>query len=247
VPEDRFGDLGEPDPDERSAAEKLADLDETDPEPDDPRRRKQQVPEAARPGGRYMWVVGVAALILIGVALLHQLGSGSGTFLRGPQVGRQLPEFAAPLVDGPDKDANVVPRANRSSKVKPACDVRLPGALNICDEWNKPIVLSFLFLRGADCEPQFDRLERVHRQFGDRVTVIGVFFERNRGRVRDVVEKHHWTFPLVVDRDGAVTNLYAVGGCPTTVFAGAGGKVRDTRTGNLDERQLRILFGRLAR
>jgi peroxiredoxin len=243
VPEDRFGDLGAPEEaDERSAAEKLAELDEREPEPDDPRRRP---PEPPRPGGRYMWVVGVAAVILLTVVLIHQLNSGSGTFIRGPEVGKQLPEFAAPLVDGPDADANVVPRSSTSDANK-ACDVHVPGSLNVCDQWSKPVVISFLFLRGAKCEPQFDRLERVRRRFGDRVRVIGVFFERDRDRVRDVVKKHHWDFPLVVDRDGAITNLYAVGGCPTTVFAGAGGKVRDTRTGNLDEHDLSVLFGRIA-
>jgi peroxiredoxin len=249
VPEDRFGDLGaqEPDPsDERSAAEKLAELDERDPEPDDPRRRKQAPPEAARPGGRYMWVVGVAALILAIVVTVHQLNSGTGTFIRGPEPGRQLPEFAAPLVDGPQKDANVVPRSADSDVTK-ACDVRVPGSINICDLWDKPVVISFLFLRGAECEPQFDRLERVRRRYGDRVNVIGVFFEQDRDRVRDVVDKHDWNFPLAVDRDGAITNLYAVGGCPTTVFAERGGKVRETRTGDLDERELNTLFGRLAR
>jgi hypothetical protein len=244
VPEDRFGDLGEPERDERSAAEKLRDLDERDPEPDHPSRRP---PEPPRPSGRYMWVVGVAAMILLIVVLVHQLRAGSGTFIRGPEVGRQLPEFAAPLVDGPDKDANVVPRANKSSNVTAACDVHLAGALNICDKFGKPVVVSFLFLRGADCEPQFDRVDRLWKRYGGTVNVIGVFFERDRAKVREAVEKNGWRFPIVVDRDGAITNLYAVGGCPTTVFADRGGKVRTTRTGLLDDRELDTIVGRLRR
>ena len=236
-PEDRLGDLGAPDRKEGpSAAEKLAELDERDPEPDHPSRRP---PEPARPSGRYMWVVGVAAFIFLVVLLIHQLGAGSGTFIRGPEVGEPLPEFAAPLVDGPKGDANVVPRGTDSEST-PACDVRVPGSLNICSLEDKPVVISFLFLRGggAACKAQFDRLERVHRRFGERINVLGVFFERDRGKVRDEVKKNGWTFPIVVDQDGVLTNLYAVGGCPTTVFADRGGRVRLTRTGNLDERQL---------
>jgi hypothetical protein len=247
-PEDRFGDLGRPggDPDDRrSAAEKLAELDERSPEPDDPRRRNQ-APEAARPGGRYMWVVGVAALILLTVVLVHQLGTGAGTYIHGPEVGAQLPEFAAPLVDGPEKDANVIPRTADTDDTK-ACEVRVSGALNICDQWDKPVVISFLFLRGAKCEPQFDALERVRRRFAGRVNFIGVFFERDRGNIDDVVKKHNWNFPLVVDRDGAVTNLYAVGGCPATVFADRGGRVHSTHNGKLDDQQLMNLVGTIAR
>ena len=45
--------------------------------------------------------------------------------------------------------------------------------------------------------------------------------------------------------DGAIVNIYGVGGCPTTVFANAGGKVVDTKLGNLTEEQLRRQAGRL--
>src|SRR5919107_4508387 len=119
MPKDRFGDLGEPAPDdERSAADKLADLDERDPEPDDPRR--QGPPEPARLGGSYMWVVGVAAMILITVVLINQIRSGEeGRFIDGPEVGKPLPEFAAPLVDGPeDKVANVIPSLANTDDTK---------------------------------------------------------------------------------------------------------------------------------
>ena len=238
MPEDRFGELGRPQPDpddDRTAAEKLAELDETSPEADDPRRAP---PEAPRPGGRYMWVVGVAALILITVVFARQLSKDrTGAYIRGPEVGKPMPQFAAPLVDGPDLDANVVPRSTEGD-ITPACDVRVAGSLNICDQWDKPVVLSFLFVRGAKCEPQFDAVERVRRKYGERVNFVGVFFERDRDRIDEVVRKHDWKFPLVVDRDGAITNLYAVGGCPTTVFAERGGKVRVTRIAELNERQL---------
>jgi hypothetical protein len=245
VPEDRFGDLGPPAPDGRSAAERFAELDEREPEPDAPERRRP--PESARPSGRYMWVVGVAAIVLLVVVGVHGLRSGSGAFLKGPDPLEQLPEFAAPLVDGPkDKDANLVPRSTKS-KQTPACDVRVPGSLNICDQWSKPVVLSFLFVRGAKCEPHFDALERMRREFGDRVNFVGVFFERDHDRVEQVVRRHSWQFPIVVDRDGAVTNLYSVGGCPTTVFAYRGGRVRGTLTGTLGDDRMRATIGRLLR
>ncbi|HEY0517066.1 MAG TPA: hypothetical protein VGD00_08100, partial [Solirubrobacteraceae bacterium] len=68
MPEDRFGDLGEPRP---SAGERLADLERTDPErPSAPRRRE--------PGRSYMWVVGVAGVIAIAVAGINSLGNAGG-------------------------------------------------------------------------------------------------------------------------------------------------------------------------
>ena len=43
----------------------------------------------------------------------------------------------------------------------PACDVRLEGVVNLCALRERPLVLTFFFDRGADCEPQVDRTERV--------------------------------------------------------------------------------------
>ena len=48
-----------------------------------------------------------------------------------------------------------------------------------------------------------------------------------------------WTQPVAVDADGAVANLYGVGGCPTTIFARPGGRVADVELGNLTEEELR--------
>jgi hypothetical protein len=232
VPDDRFGDLGPArDDDDRSAADKLAELDVTRPE------QEPRSPETPRPGGRYTWVVGVAALIAIIFGGINLARTGSGAGLNGPPVGQQLPEFAAPLVDGPEKDANIIPSDADTDDPK-ACEVRVPGSLNICDQWSSPVVMAFLFRRGAKCEPHFDQLERARRDFPE-VRFIGVFFDRDRDAIRDVVADHSWNFPLVVDRDGAVTNLYAVGGCPTTVFANRGGKVRETVVGEMDDRELR--------
>ena len=45
--------------------------------------------------------------------------------------------------------------------------------------------------------------------------------------------------PVAVDPDGALVNLYRVGVCPTTVFAEAGGKVRETRIGAVGDAGLR--------
>ena len=238
-PDDRFEDLGRPAGDERSAAERFAELDEKRPE------QEPRSPETPRPGGRYTWVVGVAALIVIVIGGINLARTGSGAGLNGPPVGQQLPEFAAPLVGGPDKDANIVPSDADTDDPK-ACEVRVRGSLNICDQWDRPVVIGFLFRRGADCGPAFDQLERARREF-PQVRVLGVLFERDRDKVDDVVGGKNWNFPIVVDRDGAVTNLYAVGGCPTTVFAERGGKVSETVVGELDDHELRRRLRELAR
>src|SRR5437763_1017172 len=62
-----------------------------------------------------------------------------------------------------------------------------------------------------------------------------------------LLRRRHWTFPVVVDHDGEVSNIYGIGGCPTTVFAARGGIVRSTRLGELSVAQLRTATRRILR
>jgi hypothetical protein len=81
-----------------------------------------------------------------------------------------------------------------------------------------------------------------------QVQFATVYFSRkDREEIRRIVEARGWTQPVAVDPDGAVANLYGVGGCPTTIFARAGGTVADVELGNLTEDELRAKAERIAR
>jgi len=241
MPDDRFGDLGGgggSGDDRRSAAERLEEQDRINPEPDAPQRR----PEVPRPGNRYAWVVGI--VMLMGVAVLFVTTSlpNSGEGLRGPEVGTRLPDFAAPAATGNinDQDANVRQRrgGNDNAGPVPACEVVSEEVVNVCELRKKPLVLTFVVTRGADCEPQIDRIERMRGSFPE-VDFAAVMSGNDREEVEQIVRRRRWELPVAVDRDGAVVNLYSVGVCPTTVFSTPGGKVRRVELGNLTEDQLR--------
>jgi hypothetical protein len=238
--EDRFGDLGPGEPArEGGAAERLAELDEAEAPPK---------PPPPRPSGRYSWVVGVAFLIAIAVGLINILrseGPGAGSL----DPGTRMPAFAAPLATGRiEGDANVKQEAgdpDSAGKV-PACQVRGAGIMNVCDLWRKPLVLAFMFTRGANCEPQLDRMERVRSEFPG-VNFAAVMVREPFDSARRIVREHGWGFPVAIDRDGIVSNLYGVGVCPTTTFGLRGGRVQRTRIGNLSEPKLRADVRALAR
>lgn len=241
--DDRFGDLGAPD--RRSAAERLEEQDRINPEPDDPRRR----PEVQRPGNRYAWGVGIVMLMGIAIYAVTSSLPNSGEGLRGPAVGVRLPDFAAPSATGNasnDDDANVRQRSggNAAAGPVPACEVVSPEVVNVCQLRRKPLVLTFLVTRGADCEPQVDRVERMRAEFPE-VEFAAVVSGNDREEVEQIVDRRQWTMPVAVDRDGAVVNLYGIGVCPTTVFSTPGGTVRRVELGNLTEGQLRAHIRRL--
>jgi peroxiredoxin len=238
--DDRFGDLGAgPKP---SAAERLAAGDAAELAAENRQRKEREGPP--RPSSAYSWVIGIVFLIAVAVAGANALRS-KGPGALGPTSGGSLPVFAAPLATGPlDGDANIKIKANQPGKTM-ACDVREAGAVNVCDLRRKPVVMTFMFTRLADCAPQFDRVEHVRASF-PQVNFVGVIIREPKASAAQLVRKHGWGFPVVVDRDGQVSNIYGIGGCPTTVFASKGGKVRATRLGKLSEAQLKAQIGRIA-
>jgi AhpC/TSA family len=240
VTEDRFDDLGA----ERRAeiGEELAERDRTHPEP----RR----PEVPRPGNKYAWAVGIVMVMILGVVLFTQTLPNQGSGFEGPPHNSVLKAFAAPdALGNVEGQANVCQKksqCNERNGEVPACTVVADGVVNACELRRKPLVLTFIFDRGADCYPQVDRTERVMAEVPG-VNFATVFFtKKDREEVRTIVEDRGWRQPVAIDDDGAVANLYGVGGCPTTVFARAGGRVATTRLGNLTEDELRRIAERIS-
>jgi hypothetical protein len=239
--DDRFEDLGGGNG--RTPGERLAERDITHPEPV---KGPPEVPRAGR--NKYAWAVGIVALMGLSVLLFANTLPNSGKGIEGPTVGKRLPAFAAPLATGNlDGDANVCQRrpCNKNAGKQPACEVRDPDAANSCQLSRGNLVLTFMVTRGADCEPQVDRVERVKGDYGN-VTFAVVMSGNSRDDAASIAKDRGWSQPVLVDRDGQVVNLYGIGICPVTVFAKKG-RVVATELGNLTEAQLRShirkLFG----
>jgi hypothetical protein len=204
------------------------------------------------PGRRYSALVGVAFLCLAVVATVNTLRTNSGGILgitKGDR-GMPLPEFAVPnAVTGQlDKDANIAQDDCSTSQNPcppdeartPACEIRVEGAIRVCDLFDRPLVLSFWFTRGADCLPTQDAVDAVARRERGRVNFLSIDVRDDPAEVRRIVEERGWRIPVGYDRDGAVSDLYRVGGCPTLAFAYPGGILAFASAGTAELSQARI-------
>lgn len=183
-------------------------------------------------GSRYGWIAGIAALVAIAYISVNTLRTdGPGSV--GLDRGTRLPPFAAPLaVSSLVGDANLAVRGDSGGAGSvPACSVRRPDVLNICAlGHDAPVVLAFLFTRGARCTNAFDAMERL-RGLVPGVRFAGVIVRGDRNDARRLVRTHHWGFPVGFDRDGGVANRYGLAVCPEVVLAYPGGVIRDTAIG----------------
>jgi len=203
---------------------------------------------AARP---YTIAVGIVFLVVLIVAGIN-VGRNSQQGVVGLSEGDPLPRFAAPAATGNlDGDANINQddTGGDGKHRTAACQVEGPPTqvVRICDFFDKPLVMVAWFSRGCGtCKKQLDTVEKVRKQFPDVGFVgldVGESREDSARRVRD----NGWSFPMAVDRDGAVSNLYRVGVGPLTFFAYPGGIAMDTRAGELDESELVTRVRRLIR
>jgi hypothetical protein len=200
--------------------------------------------------------VGLAFFALIVIALLNLIGGTDETGILGTSYGDEgtpLPEFAAPNVAGTSEaDANVAQDDCESSRNPcpeeqqrtPACEISTDGepaaAIRVCDLFDKPLAISFWFTRGGDCIPSQDAFDRVSRRYGGRVNFLSMNVRDGRATVADIAAEGDWRVPVGLDPDGAVSNLYRVGVCPTVVLAYPGGILHsaEIRGGNFTDEEL---------
>jgi AhpC/TSA family len=206
---------------------------------------------------RYSIVVGLLFLVLIVVATVGTLSSGGGGGTLG--LDRQpprwpLPEFAVPAAAGElEGDANVAQDDCESSALPcpedarrvAACQIRTPGAIRLCDFFQRPLVISFWFTKGGDCADQQDVVDAVYRRYRGRVNFLSLNVRDGRDTVRGLIRQHGWKLPVGYDRDGAVASLYKVGGCPTLAYVYPGGTLESAGIGEFSEAQLSARVERL--
>jgi hypothetical protein len=201
-----------------------------------------------RPTAIYSAIVGLVFIAIIAVAGINTLQTeDSGVLGAGEEGDLPLAQFAVPAVDGDlDGDANIAqddcevarvpcPEDDRRS---PACEVDLEGAIRVCDLFDRPLVLSFWFTKGGECESQQDAFEAVYRRHGERANFLAINVRDDREEVLRLADERGWTHPIGLDRDGALSNLYRVGGCPSFLYAYPGGILRETSIGELSAKQL---------
>jgi hypothetical protein len=205
---------------------------------------------------RYSLAVGLIFLALVVVAGIHTLnGGGEDTLgLEVQPVRWPFPEFAVPAAAGQlEGDANVYQDDCESSSLPcpdnavrlPACQITTPGAIRVCDLFDRPLVISFWFGTTSSCEAQQNIVSTVAARYRGRVNFLSLDVRDSRGSVRELVRERGWAMPVGFDRDGAVAALYRVGGCPTFAYAYPGGTLQSASIGDLSAPQLQARVRRL--
>jgi hypothetical protein len=174
--------------------------------------------------GRYVGLLGLAILALLAInGALTKTGGAKGI-----EPGRVVPPFAAPLASGNlNGDVNVARGKDEGAAGRvPACEVRGPGVLNVCEQYGRgPLVLA-LFVDGGSCAAVLDEMQSLANSFPG-VGFAAVAIKGERSSLRKLIAKQGLTNVLVgFDSDGILAGLYEVASCPQVSFVLPGGVVQ---------------------
>jgi len=173
--------------------------------------------------GRYMGVLAVVALVgIVAIALF-----GSSGDVKGIAPGVRIPPFAAPLALGSLRgDVNVATRPKQGQAGdRPACSVRGAQVLNVCQLYEQgPLVLA-LFVDAGSCAGVLREMQALIPEFR-QVRFAAVAIKGETGGVRSLVRSEGLTFPIALDRDGILVELYKLATCPQISFVYPGGVVQ---------------------
>ncbi|HWT93031.1 MAG TPA: hypothetical protein VN238_08555, partial [Solirubrobacteraceae bacterium] len=209
------------------------------PRPEIPPQRR------GRGAGRFSWVLGVAALLIGVTILLNAVEGGSDARPGGPAAGGTLPDFATPAADAKlEGDANLATEetAGTDAGPRPACEVRRPDVVNICELRERgPLVLAIFPAEAKRCRAVLRQFDRASAAYRGRVTFVAVGSSGDRKDLRG------HAFPVGWDHDGAIAKVYGLAGCPQITFARRGGTVLETTHRDLTDAELRARVERLLR
>jgi len=156
------------------------------------------------------WALILGAAVAAGV-ILYRVLSGPGRWAAPSGL---VPVAALPL-DQPAPDFTLTDLSGQTVQL-----AALKG---------QPVLLMFWTTWCPGCREGLTALETVYRQFRQThgVTVLAVNIMEPADPVRAFVREHGWTFPVLLDTDGEVSNAYRVRIAPSLMFIDANGVLRD--------------------
>ena len=124
----------------------------------------------------------------------------------GPvEEGERYRDFTAPLADG--------------------------GSFTLSEQEGRVVLLNFWATWCGPCVGELPAFPRLMEAYGDQLALVAVNCMEDAATVRDFLDRNGYTFPVVLDEEGAVSALYPTDGIPYTVVIGPSGRIAAIQLG----------------
>jgi thiol-disulfide isomerase/thioredoxin len=139
--------------------------------------------------------------------------------------------------DSSVKGATIVPpNAKSLNEGEIAPDFELPmingESVKLSDLKGQKVLVNFWATWCPPCKKEMPELQRFYEEYGDQIQIIAInatASERNEQAVEDFLKENGYTFPVAVDKENKVTDLYLAMTIPTSYFIGSDGVIQVPR------------------
>jgi len=121
-----------------------------------------------------------------------------------PQVGFAAPDFTLDTLDG--------------------------GTITLFELRGQPVLINLWASWCPPCRAEMPALDEVYRKYRDEgfvVLAVNTTYQDSIDGARDFARAYDLSFPIPLDRDGAVSQRYRLQALPTSYFVGRDGVIRD--------------------
>lgn len=156
---------------------------------------------------QYPWI-GLAILAILGAAIGLLPPTSSVAAKVTPTIGNKSENFSLNDVNAKKVELNQVIKAN------------------------KVTLVNFWGIWCPYCVKEIPELVEFYKQYhAQKVEIVAVNVGDDPKKVPGFASQHQMTFPVLIDKNNVVTNLYQVTGFPSTFLLDGQGKIRDIIVG----------------
>jgi len=103
----------------------------------------------------------------------------------------------------------------------------------------KGVIINFWGTWCKPCEKEMPALESTYKEYKNKnVEIIGVNLEESNIAVKTYVDRKDLSFPILLDKDGQVRDIYNVSTIPSSFFINEEGKIVKEYVGQMNEETL---------
>ena len=142
-------------------------------------------------------------ILLVSVLLMASCGDGSA---QKPLISEPAPDFKLPNLDG--------------------------QSVSLSDFRGKPVLVNFWATWCGPCRFEMPFIQEIYEEWSDKgLVVLAIDMGESPSTVKDFIQSHNFSFPVLLDTNQDVALQYNIRGIPATFFIDKDGIIQGTKVG----------------